>query len=79
MVKLSKLIHLNACLLIFASFLTTRAFCQNFQLHYDFRHSLDPAHNEGNFPSVYFEYFKAQDSGKAFIKPGSFFIKMQAD
>jgi hypothetical protein len=46
--------------------------CQTLQLHYDLRHTLDPARNVKNYPTLYFEYFKNQDSGKAFIKPGSF-------
>jgi Domain of unknown function (DUF5020) len=55
------------------------AYSQSLQLHYDFRHTLDPKHADKNFPTFYFEYFKNQDSGKAFIKPGSFLLKMQAD
>jgi hypothetical protein len=52
---------------------------QNVQLVYDLRHSVDPANNQKNFPSLYFEYFKSQDSGRAFIKAGSFLFKMQVD
>ena len=55
------------------------AFCQKLQLHYDLRHTLDPKHASKNFPSIYFEYFKSLDSGTAFIKPGSFLFKAQAD
>ncbi len=55
------------------------SFSQTLQLHYDARHTLDPRHNTTNYPTLYFEYFKAQDSGKSFIKPGSFLLKMQAD
>ncbi len=54
-------------------------FSQSLQLYYDARHTLDPKHNSRNFSSLYFEYFKAQDSGKCFIKPGSFLLKMQSD
>ena len=54
-------------------------FSQNLQLHYDFRHIIDPAHNSQNFPTLYFEYFKSLDSGKSFIKPGSFFLKVETD
>jgi len=54
-------------------------FAQTLQLHYDLRHTVDPTYNPKNFPSVYFEYFKNQDSSKAFIKPGSFLFKMEAD
>lgn len=60
--------------------LTSNMLCaQTLQLHYDARHTLDPKHTNRNFATVYFEYFKTQDSGKAFIKPGSFLLKMQAD
>ncbi|WP_259066970.1 DUF5020 family protein [Mucilaginibacter sp. X4EP1] len=67
-------------LLLFACcMLSTTLFSQNIQLHYDFRHTIDPAHNSQNFPTLYFEYFKSLDSGKSFIKPGAFFIKMESD
>ncbi len=52
---------------------------QSVQLHYDMRHWVDPKANSKNFPTVYVEYFKNQDSGTAFIKPGSFLFKMEAD
>lgn len=52
---------------------------QSLQLHYDLRHTVDPALNIKNFATLYFEYFKNQDSGTSFIKPGSFLLKMQAD
>jgi len=55
------------------------AFSQTLQLHYDIRHTIDPKRNSKNFPTLYFEYFKNQDSGKSFIKPGSFLLKTQAD
>jgi len=55
------------------------SFSQSLQLHYDARHTLDPAHNSRNFPTLYFEYFKLQDSGQAFFKPGSFLLKIQSD
>lgn len=64
---------------VIAGFLPALAFTQDIQLHYDLRHSFDPAHNAKNFPTIYFQYFKSQDSGHAFIKPGSFLFKMQAD
>jgi hypothetical protein len=54
-------------------------YAQDLQLLYDARHTLDPAHNTHNFPTLYFQYFKSLDSGKAFIKPGSFLLKIQAD
>lgn len=52
---------------------------QSLQLHYAPLHSLDPSRNAKNFPTLYFEYFKTQDSGRSFIKPGSFLLKMEAD
>lgn len=55
------------------------AFSQQLQLHYDIRHTIAPCVNTKNFTTLYFEYFKNQDSGKAFFKPGSFLLKMQAD
>jgi hypothetical protein len=67
------LILLSCCLTGF------RSFSQNLQLVYDLRHSTDPKNNPKNYPTLYFEYFKSQDSGRAFIKPGSFLFKMQAD
>lgn len=60
-------------------FFCQNLFCQNLQLHYDLRHTTEPKDNPHNFPTLYFEYFKTQDSGKAFIKPGSFLFKMEAD
>jgi len=54
-------------------------FCQQVQFHYDPRHTIDPKHNPKNFTTIVFEYFKSQDSGSSFIKPGSFLLKMQAD
>ena len=54
-------------------------FSQNLQLHYDFAHSIDPANNSRDFPTLYFEYFKAQNDTSSFLKPGAFFIKMEAD
>jgi hypothetical protein len=52
---------------------------QNVQLVYDMRHTTDPGNNPKNFPTLYFEYFNQQDSGKSLIKPGSFLFKFQAD
>jgi hypothetical protein len=52
---------------------------QNLQLHYDLRHTVDPSHNPQNFPTLYFEYFKAQNDTSSFIKPGSFFLKVETD
>lgn len=55
------------------------AFAQILQLHYDLRHTVDPDRNPKNFCSLYFEYFKAQDSTSAFFKSGAFFLKVQTD
>jgi hypothetical protein len=67
-------------LLLFSlSIFSAASFSQSLQLHYDFRHTVDPAHNSQNFPTLYFEYFKSLDSGKSFIKPGSFLIKIETD
>jgi hypothetical protein len=52
---------------------------QDLQVHYDLRHTVDPVENPNNFPTLYFEYFKTRDSGHAFIKPGSFLVKTEAD
>ncbi|GAB4021881.1 DUF5020 family protein [Spirosoma koreense] len=58
-------------LIFFAASLTVQA--QQLQLHYDFRHSIDPSLNRRNFASMVFEYFKSNDS------TGSFLLKMQTD
>ena len=65
--------------LLSSSVLYTVTYSQELQIHYDMRHSIDPKRNPKNFPTLYFEYFKSQDSGKHFIKPGSFLLKTQAD
>ena len=54
-------------------------FSQNLQIHYDLRHTIDPTHNSQNFPTLYFEYFKAQNDTTSFIKPGAFFLKVETD
>lgn len=64
---------------MFYVFFSVQLFSQSLQLHYDPRHTTDPKRNEKNFVTLFFEYFKSQDSGTSFIKPGSFLIKMQAD
>jgi len=67
---------------LFVLFLCATSWCgfsQTLQLHYDLRGTLDPERNPKNFPTLYFEYFKSQDSGRHFIKPGSFLLKMQTD
>ncbi len=55
------------------------AISQSLQLQYDMRHTIDNKQNARNYVSLYFEYFKNQDSGKGVIKPGSFLFKSQAD
>jgi hypothetical protein len=52
---------------------TAAAGAQQLQLHYDFRHTTNPALNRRNFPSLSFEYFKEGDS------TGSFLLKAQTD
>jgi hypothetical protein len=75
-----KNIECMKCLLIlFITILSFQVFSQKLQIHYDLRHTVDPKQNPANFPTLYFEYFKNQDSGNAFVKPGSFLFKMQAD
>ncbi len=59
--------------------ISSSAFAQQFQLHYDLRHTVDPKHTQKNQVSFYFEYFKSLDSGTAFIKPGTFLFKVQND
>jgi hypothetical protein len=66
-------------ILFAACLLTTGLSAQNLQLHYDLRHTVDPAENPHNFPTLYYEYFKTRDSGHALIKPGNFLLKTEAD
>lgn len=63
--------------LLFSFFLViyVQAFPQNFQVHYDFRHTIDPELANENFPSFSFEYFKNIDT----LGTGSFLLKVQAD
>lgn len=55
--------------------LSLKGASQNLQLHYDFRHSIDPERNTRNFPTLSFEYFKLIDT----LGSGSFLLKVQAD
>ena len=48
------------------------AFAQDLQLHYDWRHSVDPRNNARNFPALTFKAFKAQGFG-------SFLLKLEAN
>jgi hypothetical protein len=66
-------------LAILALLYWTNSFSQQLQLHYDARHTLAPKRNPKNYLTLYFEYFKQQDSTKRFIKPGSFLLKTQGD
>jgi hypothetical protein len=66
-------------LLILCLLIGCRICAQNLQFLYDLRGTLDPGHYKRNMPSLYFEYFKEQDSGKGVIRPGSFLFKTQAD
>ena len=54
-------------------------FSQTLQLHYDIRHTLAPQRNPRNFPSLYFEYYKAADTANKPVKLGTFLFKSQAD
>jgi hypothetical protein len=40
----------------------------NLQLHYDWRHSVDPRNNPRNFPALTFKTFKAVDFGSFLLK-----------
>ncbi len=73
-----KKIWLAACLSI-TGLSAQNLQAQNLQFHYDLRHTVDPGLNPRNFPTLYYEYFKARDSGHAFIKPGNFLLKTEAD
>jgi len=55
--------------------LAPTVFSQNLQLHYDFRHTVDPKLNPNNYPMFSFEYFKNIDT----VGTGSFLLKVQAD
>lgn len=43
-------------------------FAQQFEVHYDFRHTLDPRRHTQNFPTLFFEYFKNRDFGSTLLK-----------
>jgi hypothetical protein len=63
--------------LLFFSFLLLSSIgrSQNLQLHYDFRHTIDPKLNPINYPTFSFEYFKNIDT----LGTGSFLLKLQTD
>lgn len=61
--------------LFFLAIGTSTCRAQNLQLHYNFRHSMDPKLHAHNFPGFSFEYFKLIDT----VGTGSFLLKVQAD
>lgn len=61
------------------SLTTHQLLSQNLQLHYELAHTADAAHNNKNFPALYFEYFKSQNDTSSFIKPGAFLLKAETD
>ncbi|MDP4149027.1 MAG: DUF5020 family protein [Bacteroidota bacterium] len=70
----------TACLVLGLLVLSKSSSSQELQIHYDPRHSLDPAGNARNFVTLYFQYFRpAPDSATTFVKPGSFLLKVQTD
>jgi hypothetical protein len=62
---------------LFSGFLilTMPGVSQNLQLHYDFRHTIDPKLNSRNYPTFNFEYFNDIDT----VSTGSFLFKIQTD
>ncbi|MDJ1494296.1 DUF5020 family protein [Cytophagaceae bacterium DM2B3-1] len=60
--------------ILFLLFKVGLLFSQDLQLHYDFRHSVDPKHNTANFPMISFQYFKDVDTNAT----GSFLLKVQS-
>ncbi|MBW8770758.1 MAG: DUF5020 family protein, partial [Gemmatimonadetes bacterium] len=53
--------------------MTTRAaHAQDLQLHYDWRHTVDPRNNARNFPALTFKSFKS-------LEFGSFLLKLEAN
>ena len=69
---------MNSCMktgLIFLFLITSCSSVksQDLQLHYDFRHTVDPKLNARNFPMISFQYFKQVDT----MGTGSFLLKIQ--
>src|ERR1700736_6629708 len=58
--------------MLFAITAAPPAKAQEVQLHYDWRHSVDPRNNARNFPALTFKDFKSMEFG-------SFLIKVEAD
>jgi Domain of unknown function (DUF5020) len=48
--------------------ISASATAQSLQLHYDMRGTTDPGRNTKNFPTIYFEYWKATDSSSVLFK-----------
>lgn len=57
-------IYLSAFLCV----LSLPVVAQQFELHYDFRHTLDPQRHSNNFPTLFFEYFKSKEVGSTLLK-----------
>ena len=57
----------NYFLIILCSF-SFRAFSQQLELHYDFRHTIDPKRQNQNYPTLFFEYFRSKDWGSTLFK-----------
>ncbi|HLG38586.1 MAG TPA: DUF5020 family protein [Chitinophagaceae bacterium] len=68
-------------LVILLSAFSVHGGCQQLQLHYDLRHTVDPKHTKKNFPAFFFEYFRSPkpDSAYGIVKPGSFLLKAQSE
>ena len=60
---LFKLKYINYPGLILLLCFSDPAFSQTLQMHYEFRHSLDPGLNIKNYPSLVFKEWKSQDYG----------------
>jgi hypothetical protein len=66
--RLSKLLLLGCA----STMIARAAAAQDLQLHYDWRHSVDPRNNARNFPTLTFKSFKA-------LEFGSFLLKLEAN
>jgi hypothetical protein len=62
----------NIIVVIFC-FALVGGYAQEIQLHYDFRHTMDPQANPKNFPMMVFKYFKPLDT----LGTGSFLFEAQ--
>lgn len=61
-------------LVIMFSLILTAGYSQEIQLHYDFRHTVDPELNSKNFPMMVFKFFKEIDT----VNTGTFLFEAQA-